>query len=182
MINIKDHNPKSMDRYFFDCNVWVHLMGIIGDANRTKQRAYSELLKRIQQARATIFVNSLVLSEYCNLYLRTEFAKWEKYQPVVRHEKYKYKEDFRVTPYYSGCVECLITSLKKIMGMTIPCSDNLNRFSMDNLYSVLADTDFNDSYYLQLCDMDEIKLVTDDSDLLKEELNSCATIITDNIR
>jgi predicted nucleic acid-binding protein len=179
--HIKNHNPTSTDNYFFDCNVWMHLMGIIGNVNPNKQNAYSGLLKRIQHVRASIFINSLILSEYCNLYLRTEFSKWRNEQPR-RSAPYDFKRDFTKTAYYSGCVECLINSLERIYKLTHFCSDNLTRFSIDKLHANLSLCDFNDSYYLHLCETDNYKFVTDDADCLKDTLDCSAIIVTDNTK
>ena len=74
---IKNYKVKSSDCFFFDNNIWMFLFAPIADYNIRKQRAYSRFLREIQSAGATIFISSLILSEYINRCLRISYGQWK---------------------------------------------------------------------------------------------------------
>jgi ABC-type spermidine/putrescine transport system permease subunit I len=78
VIEISNYTPKSLDIFFFDNSVWMYLFCPLGNYNRTKQKYYSSLLKSIKTSNSTIFICSLVLSEFSNRYLRMDFERWKE--------------------------------------------------------------------------------------------------------
>ena len=73
---IKDFKVKSGDYFFFDNNVWMFLFSPISGASAYQQRWYGNLLRNIQTAGATIFINSLIVSEYINSSLKLNYKFW----------------------------------------------------------------------------------------------------------
>lgn len=50
--------------------------------------------------------------------------------------------------------------------------DDFHSINMDSIfYEMSSDSDFNDSYYVELCDKNNMILVTDDTDLLNTQKN-----------
>ena len=131
---IKDYSVKSGDVFFFDTNVWMAIFGPLAGTRKAKQRGYSNLLRDIQSARASIFVSSLVLAEYVNACLQIAFAD-------------------RI-------------------------SDSFNAVNVVRFFD-MHDIDFNDAYYIELCNMQSNKdiLVTDDKDILNSQ-SVCAQMLT----
>ena len=92
--NIQDlskYRISSADCFFLDNNVWMFLFCPIGNYKVHKQKAYSRFVADIIAHRATIYINSMVLSEFANTYLRLDFQLWKKQSVNIRAD---YKKDY----------------------------------------------------------------------------------------
>ncbi|OFX59213.1 MAG: hypothetical protein A2046_12825 [Bacteroidetes bacterium GWA2_30_7] len=175
--DIQDYKPTFNDSLFFDNNVWVFLFCPIANYELKKQRLYSNFLKEVRQSKSAIFINSLVLSEFCNFWLKTEFNNWKKSNP----SKMNYKKDFIPTVEFKKVVDDIRIALNSILKITEKGSDNFNAVKIDYILTEFGNCDFNDSYYLELARLNNWKIVTDDSDLFNNnKLN--IEIITGNIK
>ena len=67
--NISGYTPSSMDTYLFDNNIWMFIFCPIANVLKKKQREYSNFLQSILSVKASIFVTSMILSEFANAYL-----------------------------------------------------------------------------------------------------------------
>jgi Zn-finger protein len=88
MIKIQDistYIPKATDIFFFDNNVWMFLFCPIANAKKEQQKKYSQFYKEVNSVSACIWINSLVLSEFCNAWLRIEFKNWKN-----KNDKHNY--------------------------------------------------------------------------------------------
>ncbi len=88
--NISEYQPSFNENLFFDNNVWVYLFCPFANFQKAKQRDYSVFLKSAQQKKCAIYINSIILSEFCNYWLQTEFKNWLKKNPG----KTDYKKDW----------------------------------------------------------------------------------------
>ena len=174
---ITNYRVTSSDLYFFDNNVWMYIFGPIASSNRNKQNVYSSFFKQIQSYKATIFINSLVISEYANSCLRLNFNQWKK---TNKNEGADYKRDYISTEHYKESAKDVITNLKLILKFSERHPDDFNAFSMDDLFNNLTVIDFNDNYYANFCIKNKFKIVTDDKDFQKIN-NNKLEIITYNI-
>ena len=77
-IDIRNYAPKSMDNFFFDNNIWVFLFCPIGNHDKSKQKIYSSFLQSVRQVNATIWINSLVISEFANVSIKLDYNLWKK--------------------------------------------------------------------------------------------------------
>lgn len=161
IVNIKNYTPKSSDVFFFDNNIWMFLFCPIGDYNQKRQKVYSSFLQSIQTSRGTIFISSLVLSEFTNRYLRMDFELWKK---TTGDYSADFKKDYVSSSKYSLTVKEIKIQINKIMRFCEKSSDNFNAINLDNVLNHLSVIDFNDSYYIELAKLDNWKLVTDDKD------------------
>ena len=57
-------------------------------------------------------------------------------------------------------------NIKVILGITQKITDGFISVNLDKIISDIIDRDFNDAYYIEMCKINKLKLVTDDSDLL----------------
>lgn len=176
--NIRDHRPTARDEFFFDANIWIFLFSPIGNYQKEKQRLYADFLNRVNRAKTCIWVNALVLSEFCNAWLRFEFNNWKKKPENL--DQTDYKKHFVPSKTYKDVIEEIKQTLPQILKITERSSDNFNAVNLDAIYAELEYCDFNDSYYLELARMNQWKIVTDDADLFKNnQLN--VEILTANI-
>ena len=177
--NIDTYKPTSTDVFFFDNNVWMFLFCPIGNYKKDKQSKYSTFFSAICTAKACIWINSLVLSEFCNSWLRLEFYNWRN--KSANAGKNDYKSDFVGTQEYKDTIQDIKKTLPQLLKKSERNSDNFNAINLDSIYSELENCDFNDSYYLELSRMNKWKIVTDDADFFKKnKLN--VEIITANIK
>lgn len=176
VIDIQKYQPRYNDILFFDNNVWMFLFCPLASYEKKKQKAYAELLKNATQNKAAIFINALVISEFCNQWLRIEFKSWSKKFSDVKD----YKRDFIHTAVFKSAVFDVKDALRKILSISERASDNFNAIDLPNLLLEFGDSDFNDSYYLALAHLNKWKIVTDDADFLRNN-GYDIDIITANI-
>jgi len=177
-LNINTYHPTSQESFFFDTNIWIFLFCSIGNHKVSKQRIYSSFFNQIKQRNGGIFINSLILSEFCNVWLRIEFDTWKKISS--NFGKTNYKKDFVGTQSYHNTVEDIKYAIRQILAVTLKCSDEFNSINVDNVIGQFGKSDFNDAYYSILAEKKNWKIVTDDGDFQKLSLSSL-TIITDNL-
>lgn len=171
---IDKHVVSATNAYFFDTNIWFFIYGPISGYERTKQNAYARLLKDIQSRNATIYISSLVLSEYINTVLRKGFRQWKRETGNVNAD---FKSDYRNTDDYQTTLEDAVIQVKEILKM---CTKRPDDFQIIDINSVLAsmnqDADYNDAYYIKVCEKQKMKFVSDDADIQK--VNSSITLLT----
>ena len=175
IIKVSSYSPKSGDVFFFDNCIWMFLYCPMGNVNKSKEIAYSSFLESIISSRATIFINSIVLSEFANRYLRLDFELLKKENPSLSN----YKRDYVGSERYQNIVECINSSIKSILKVCEKTSDNFNCINIDKVTNHFKKIDFNDSYNIELSALNRYKFVTDDKDFISYEMHN-VEIITEN--
>lgn len=160
-INVKDYQPKSSDEFFFDNNIWMLLFCPLGNFRQSSQKAYSAFLRSIQSSRSTVFISSLVLSEFANASLRIDFEQWKE---SSRNIAANFKLDYVGSERYKETTETIINSIKNILKIAEKSPDDFNSLNLNNILDGFELRDFNDNYYLELAVSKNWKVVTDDSD------------------
>jgi len=120
----------------------------------------------------------MILSEFANAYLRLDFNIW-KNKPE-NAGKTDYKRDYVGTVDFNDTVEDVKTSIKKILSITEKFNDCFNSIDIESVFIHFGQSDFNDSYYVELAKLSGYKIVSDDSDLIKINASSIP-IITANL-
>lgn len=179
VIDISSYRIKSDDVLFFDNNVWMFLFCPILKYEKNKQRKYSNFFQSTQTVKACIWINSLVLSEFCNAWLRIEYNKWKR-KPENAVDN-GYKRHFITSAKYLETIDEIREIIPEILKYSEKGSDNFSSINLNSVYKELGNCDFNDSYYLELASQNNWKIVTDDADLFKNnQLN--IEILTANIK
>lgn len=173
---VDHYKVSSADVYFFDTNIWILLFAPIANTNLHKQEVYGNLLREIQQAKAKIKISSLVISEFMNACLKLRFNQWKDF---CDKEAANYKRDFKGTSDYLSALEEVKGNTSIILRMVNRMPDGFISVDMDKILAEIEDKDFNDAYYIEICRMNKIKIVTDDADLLSAKGD--VEIITDRI-
>lgn len=179
--NVKSFIVHSDDEFFFDTNVWIFLFAPIANYKRAKQKAYANLLKDIQTVRATININSMVISEYINTCLRLNFKDWEystKFIPQYPYTRADFKRDYRGTEHCKNALETIKFYVEDILSFTVKRPDDFNAIDISSLVENTA-SDFNDSYHVEFCKLHKFKLVSDDKDIVDTKTD--IVVITDNV-
>lgn len=176
--DITTYQPSYSDIFFFDTNVWMFLFCPIGGYKKEKQRKYSDFFNKVVSSKACIWINSLVLSEFTNAWLRIAFNDWKKIPANIG--KNNYKQHFVPTASYKSTIEEIRPTLEIILKKAERATDDFNSISIDHIFRELENCDFNDSYYIELASRHKWKIVTDDADLFKNN-NLNAEIISANL-
>lgn len=178
VIEVTSYKPKSGDNLFFDNNIWMFLFCPLHNYEKNKQSKYSDLFKSVLSVNASIWINSLILSEFCNSWLRIEYNKW-KLLPANKGCN-DYKRHFISSTKYQETISEIKDIIPAILKNSQRGSDNFNAVNIETILSELNNCDFNDSYYLDLARINNWKIVTDDSDLITSK--ACKVdIITANV-
>jgi len=176
IVDIAAYTPCSKDDFFFDCNVWLFNFCPIGSYSKKQQEIYSKFLNEARQNRATIWVNSLVLSEFANRYLRLDFNLWVK--SVESPSNAEYKKDYIGSKRYKLIVTHVENAIRNILKLSEKTSDDFHRIgdNMDDVFLNFQQIDFNDSYYYEFCRRNNYTLVSDDQDFKKVPNNNVKVV------
>lgn len=161
---INRFNVKSGDCFFFDNNVWMILFSPISGVNRRQQDAYGTLLKQIQSSRATIYINSLIVSEYMNRSLRLAHSIWADNERRAGNCSVEYKKYFRDTYAFCEAQRAACAEMRDILSIAERKPDDFNAVNLEEIMNTQA-MDFNDAYYTSYCSLNNLILVSDDKDL-----------------
>ena len=172
MINIiysQDFKAQANHKYYFDNNIWMYILCPIGNYKQDYQEKSSRILSQIKSVGASIFINHLVLSEFSNAYIRLEYNKWKR---GITDGKDDYKRHFKFTQHYQDTQIEIVASLKRIIKLTQNCNELIEE-EIASAITNMSSIDFNDSYYIELCKKENLKLVSNDSDfrIINEDID-----------
>ena len=173
IIDIEKYDPRSSDIFFFDNNIWMFLFCPLAEYNKRKQRIYSSFLQRLQSARSTIFINSLIFSEFANANFRIDFDLWKN---ETRQVSAEFKKDYVGTERYQETAALIKNIINRILHLCEKSSDEFNAVDFSKVLDHLTTIDYNDSYYLELASLKDWKIVTDDKDFVKYKNHGCQVI------
>lgn len=162
---IKNHEVSPAYSYIFDTNVWIYLFAPIAGAKKYKQKVYSQLLKDIGLRKATIWISSIIVSEYVNAVLRLAFKQWMRSNGLYQAD---FKHDFRPTADYKAALADVKLQVKAILDVCACRPDDFNQIDVSGIIDSMNTTsyDFGDAMIADICNRNkEFLLVTDDSDL-----------------
>ena len=152
----------------------MYLFCPLGNYNQKRQNSYSSFLKITKTSRSTIFISSMVLSEFANRYLRMDFEQWKNSEVNYNAD---FKRDYVGSKQYLKTVDEIKIHIKNIMRFCEKSSDNFNAIDLDDIFLHLQSIDFNDSYYIELAKLGKWKIVSDDKDFINYQ-NHNLTVIT----
>lgn len=167
----EQYSPRKSDHIFFDTNIWLNIYTPTGEyGNKQIIRKTSSLFKKILESGATIYVSSLILSEFFNAYARIIFQSKKEQDP----NKYQdYKKDFRNTEEFTEIAREIISIIKyEIMSISEKTSDNFSEIDIESILNVGNTYDFNDNYFCYLCANNNLKIVTADKDFLSTPMQT----------
>ncbi|MBQ7868806.1 MAG: PIN domain-containing protein [Prevotella sp.] len=167
---IAKHEVSPTYSYIFDTNVWIYIFAPIAGVKPHKQKEYSQLLKDIRSREATIWISSLIVSEYVNAVLRIAFKQWMHSNKLYTAD---FKHDFRPTAEYKAALSDAKLQVNAILGICERRPDDFNHIDVGNIIASMNTTsyDFGDAMIANVCERNkEIHLVTDDTDITMAEV------------
>ena len=161
LIDINSYSPNPNDSFFFDNNIWMYLFCPLGNYNENKQSVYSSFAQKIRDSKNDIYINSMVLSEFSNAYLRLDYNQWKNEPENLGAE---FKRNYVGTQHYKDTAEEIRIQVNKILSLCQRINDGFNAINMTEVLTHFQTIDFNDSYYIELGEEWKWKFVTDDGD------------------
>jgi len=165
MTKNKAHNTATYifqkgEKILLDANVWLYLQPPVAQPTPHYSWQYSAALKNLLTAGAQPVIETLVLSEYLNRYLRLEYD-------VSWRSKYQYFKDFRRSCDFQTVAKGAVAEARQILKLA---TAEDTPFSQTDLISILIETeagslDFNDGILVETCRLQGWKLLTNDSDM-----------------
>ena len=169
---INDYKFSSTDAVLFDANVWLYIYGPQGDRFLTANKTYTSAMRRIRSVKGRIFIDGFVMSEFINAYSRYFYNQLPADAKPVNFKT------FRDSKRFKHIAELIAAKSRRVLKK---CERIETGFTSANLDQILGDyqqggVDFNDKILAELCQANDLKLVTHDRDFSGENL----TIITGN--
>lgn len=154
------YNFVSGEPILVDANVWLYLQPPAAQPTPWWATSYSKVFSRILLAEALPLVDSHVLSEYLNRYVRLEYdASWKTHYP-------KFK-DFRQSTDGLGILQSAIAEISQILKSSAAKDTPLSNMDLPAILSSVQNgtIDFNDAILIQNCRLNGWKLLTHDLDI-----------------
>jgi predicted nucleic acid-binding protein len=175
--HLNNFSPSVTDSFLFDNNIWIYLLCPLSSFDHRQQRVYSRLFQQILSIKSTVFITSLVLSEFVNRCLRFDYNQWKKHPENIQKGS-DFKRDFVGSQTYKDSVENITINVNKIMSLTERYPDDFTAIDLPSILNHFKKIDFNDSYFIQMANRQNIKIVTHDADFFAPEYN--IQVITGN--
>lgn len=173
-IDVNTYDPQDDDKIFLDANIWLYLLCPIGNSRKSEVECYSRFFLKLLKSKCRLYTSSLVISEFFNTYCRLDF-KIRRDQDKARYRDYK--KDFRNTSEFNELAVDICNLIQhKIFKHAYRLEDNFSKIDMNNVLVADQNYDFNDKYFAQLCEENNIMILTNDKDFLG--LSNHISIIT----
>jgi len=155
---------RAGEKILLDANIWLMLQPPSGRPDTTGATAvYSSAFARLMRANAEPVIESLVLSEYLNRYLRLEYnGSWEG-----RYGRNGGFKAFRRSADFLPLGRSAVVDARRILSLASTRDSPLH---LVDLPSILSETeagglDFNDGMLAETCRLRGWKLLTHDRDM-----------------
>ena len=162
-VAVHNYNFTSNDKLFLDTNIWLYLFGPRREAYPNME-IYSNVFKRVVNARCQIYIDVVVVSEFINAYAR---MRWQFIAPHTRSFK-----TFRNSLNFKTVAQDIAAHVKQIMKHCSRVESNFVTLGIDDLLNDYAtgDYDFNDQVITEICKSNGFTLITNDSDFKTQEI------------
>jgi len=162
-------------KIFLDANIWIYIFCEIGGSSKFYVDKYSKGFFILLKSKNKIYTDLTILSEFINRYLRIAFDKYKKNNKL---ESFDYKNGYRKTTDYE---EAWTTVCNIVCKNILSNSQIVNsEYDQSSIKKLLGEdqlgTDFNDNHIVNLCEIENMFLMTNDADFKNTNLN----VITEN--
>ncbi len=177
IIDITLHQPREDGRYFLDCNVLMYMFYPNGGYASDLVYDYSALITRIVNVSAKIYITDVLISEFINTYIQTEFHRLASLNGWP-HTKSYFKHTFKFSTEYEDILQelrCII--MRQILPVFTLVDSKFSEMDFDSIFDNPTTFDFNDRYYGYSMKSLGAYIVTNDADF--SDVTQC-NIITRN--
>ena len=137
VLEVNSYNFTSEDKLFMDTNIWLFLYSPQKPKD-WRVSTYSQMLKRILDAKSRVYVDVLVVSEFINTYAR---RKWN----LVRKDDEEFKT-FRNSSDFKPIAKEIANSAKRVVSHCTCMESGFGSLKIEDLLDAYSTgkSDFND--------------------------------------
>lgn len=157
--DLTSYSFSAGEQVLLDTNIWLYLFPAPGNPQQRFAKQYSAAFMRLIEAKAQPVLDSIVLSEYLNRYIRIEWEGNYKAQ-YTKFKDFRKSADFQIVAFSAQTFALRIISFCQIHSLPaneIDFNKALTIFTAGNL-------DFNDALLIDICKKRNLKLITNDGD------------------
>lgn len=165
-MDLSDLNKfNSTDKVLVDANVLMYVYCPLNSRGyETFISHYTDTLQKIADAKASVFVNSLIVSEFINRWLRLDFGK---------SGLANFKKDYRSSDRYKKTIKAILRELNKFYQQ---CSvqhldDGFSSVNVQSSYIQFPESDFNDIIIAENAKLNGCQVLTQDGDFAQYGVN-----------
>lgn len=152
---------SSNDRIIVDTNVLIYVYcPINSEAKEGIVSHYSMMLNKIQTSGASVFINSLIVSEFFNVWAKLDFK---------RSGLKDYKNEYRASDRFKTLQKRIFKELDKFFKSfnVTKIDDNFSGMNLTTMYQAFPASDFNDLVIVNNAIFYKCKILTEDGDFDK---------------
>lgn len=162
IIDINNYTPLKTDKFIFDTNIWLYLYCPLGDYKKFVIKKYENFLVKIIKCNSSIFLPSLILSEFINRYIRLDFNIKNKINPTKFSD---FKKDYRPSSEFLDTIKVVQATIRQqIIKITKNISDDFSSYDLTYIINNVDQLDYNDLCIEEIASISNYKVVTDDKD------------------
>jgi len=169
MIDVSSlYNISKNERVFIDTNILIYLFSPdFVSSNERYIEKYSKILEILLQNDAKLYISSVVVSEFINRVLQTNYKKNQELYP-------SFKKDYRKSEKYKETLKLILKELKKILKISNKINDTFDEFDLLSWYQkdTNQNLDFNDLQIAFIVEKNNLKLLSNDSDFENFGINT----------
>ena len=174
VIKLKDYEPKGSHHIFLDTNVLIYAFAPIANYKIEIQKQITNFFTTAKTVKTSLYVTSLVLSEYYNVLFQHDFKHWQNQSENIG--KNDLKIDYRKSSEYIESIESINGGIKNILKIASPFPDDFNAIDLNNVLKLLPHADFNDCYFLEIAKQKGWTILTRDKDIINHPFRAIDVI------
>lgn len=180
--SIDSYKPKAGDKFFVDTNIWIYILNIHyileSDKNEKRVEKYSNFLEKLVNSEVEIVLLSFSISELYNLYIKNTGKVFCSLKKIPNNKK-NFKSIYRSDNQFIKDNNFIIDNIKNnILPLVKRINDEFDVLDIKKILIKKPDYDFNDNYYMQLCEKNNYKILTNDKDFSNSYRNVNVEVYT----
>ena len=164
ILDLSQHVFSSDEKLFFDANIWLAIYPPPSNSQGERQRKYSRMLKKVKKATADCYIDSTIISEYLNAYVRASIVQLHPDCSAVKFKEFRELHNLE----YRSIARIAESNMREILLLpnihVIDC--NMSAFDSDVMLTDFGEghSDWNDLVVVEICKAGRFDLVTHDGD------------------
>lgn len=168
--NYRGFEPKASQNFFLDNSVLLFAFAPIGNYNQKTQNAITRFLDDSRRVGSGLYITSLVVSEFTGKVFRDFWDEW-KLKPE-NAGKTSLKKHYRESNDFKTDIEAISAAVKQMCKLTSKFPDNFQNIDFNNILDNFLSIDYNDAYFIELCNSNDWIIVSRDNDIINNPKRS----------
>jgi len=161
---LSDFEPKGSHLYLIDANILMYLFSPIASYAIGRQETISRFFDKCRSVNSGLITTSSVIGEFFHVNLSIYYTNWCRAQKD--QISFDLKKHYRPTEDFKDSVTAINSSIGAILKLTQKFPDNFSNINIDSVLKNCFDSEFTDSYLLELSNQNNWFIVSNDKDLL----------------